>query len=352
MKPTVVNVEGIGAVIVDPNTGQGYPAAAGAVGGYRPPAAGGGIVGGPRGGVAPVAPMGAPARGATPVEIALRTNPGAMEDNEYTRSLPGYAGASGRFATFDTPQAGIAAQENMLRRSYVGRGINTVNKIIDKYTPASKENPEAGRNSYKTYVAGKLGIDLNTPITAAQVPVLAAAMRDIETGNRPGRTPVRGGAAAPAAPLKTLEETATRKAFSKILPIIGYDANTGGTRVADLISASTSGGAEMIGSEIPGFFGKATPGREALGELSAIAENMTFEKLKGKLGAQISDADVRLIARTMADIANGSTPANVRAKAWKNVVLPILLRGAGVAPKTPIVSGGKKPSLDSFFKGG
>jgi hypothetical protein len=30
MKPTVVNVEGIGAVIVDPNTGQGYPAAAGA----------------------------------------------------------------------------------------------------------------------------------------------------------------------------------------------------------------------------------------------------------------------------------------------------------------------------------
>jgi hypothetical protein len=118
-----------------------------------------------------------------------------MEDNEYTRSLPGYAGASGRFATFDTPQAGIAAQENMLRRSYVGRGINTVNKIIDKYTPASKENPEAGRNNYKTYVAGKLGIDLNTPITAAQVPVLAAAMRDIETGNRSGSTPApRGGA--------------------------------------------------------------------------------------------------------------------------------------------------------------
>jgi hypothetical protein len=32
IKPTVVNVEGIGPVIVDPNTGMGYPAAAGATG--------------------------------------------------------------------------------------------------------------------------------------------------------------------------------------------------------------------------------------------------------------------------------------------------------------------------------
>ena len=32
----------------------------------------------------------------------------------------------------------------------------------------------------------------------------------------------------------------------------------------------------------------------------------------------------------MADIANGNTPANERAAAWNNVVLPLLLRGAGV----------------------
>jgi hypothetical protein len=162
----------------------------------------------------------------------------------------------------------------------------------------------------------------------------------VETG------PGMGRAAAPATPRaatpvatptggQTVAEAATRKAFGKILPIIGYDPKTGANRVTDLIAASTSGGMEMIGSEVQGFFGEATPGRKALGELSAIAENMTFEKLKGKLGAQISDADVRLIARTMADIANGNTPANVRAAAWNNVVLPILLRGAGVEPKTP-----------------
>jgi len=142
---------------------------------------------------------------------------------------------------------------------------------------------------------------------------------------------------------QTVAEAATRKAFGKILPIIGYNAKTGASRVEDLINASTSGAVEMFGSEIMGAAtGEGTPGRKALGELSAIAENMTFEKLKGKLGAQISDADVRLIARTMADIANGNTPANVRAEAWKNVVLPILLRGAGMEPKTPPASASRQ----------
>jgi hypothetical protein len=116
-------------------------------------------------------------------------------------------------------------------------------------------------------------------------------------------TPRAGTPVATPTGRQTVAEAATRKAFGKILPIIGYDANTGKNRVTDLIKASTSGGAEMIGSEVKGFFGEATPGRKALGELSAIAENMTFEKLKGKLGAQISNADVQLIARTMADVA-------------------------------------------------
>jgi hypothetical protein len=342
MKPTVVNVEGIGAVIVDPNTGQGYPAAAGTVGGYRPPVAGGGIVGGPRGGVMPAAPMGAPARGATPVATALQTNPGAIKDGSFARSQPGYAGASGGFATFDTPQAGIGAQENLLRNDYVGRGINTIDKIISRYAPPGGENAPAAVANYKNYVAQRAGIDVNAPITAAQVPAVAAAMREFETGARPGGTPVRSGPPSATAPQKTLEEAATRKAFGKILPIIGYDANTGKNRVTDLIEASTSGGAEMIGSEVKGFFGEATPGRKALGELSAIAENMTFEKLRGKLGAQISNADVQLIARTMADVANGNTPANVRSAAWNNVVLPLLLRGAGMEPKTPPASASRQ----------
>ena len=146
--------------------------------------AGGGLVGGARGGVA-----------ATPVATALQTNPGAIRDGAFARSQPGYAGVSGGFATFNTPQAGVAAQENLLRGSYVAKGFNTINKIIDRYSPAGGENPPAAVANYKAYVARRAGIDTNAPITAAQVPVVAAAMREFETGQRPTGAP----AVAPAA---------------------------------------------------------------------------------------------------------------------------------------------------------
>ena len=283
--------------------------------------------------VAAPAPM-ATAGGATPVATALQTNPGAIRDGAFARSQPGYAGASGGFATFNTPQEGAAAQENLLRKDYVGKGFNTIDKIINRYAPPGGENPPAAVANYKKYVAQQTGIDMNAPITAAQVPAVAAAMRQFETGQRSARAAAPAGTpvAAPAGG-QTVAEAATQKALRKVLPIIGYNAETGASRVEDLIKASTSGAVQMIGSEIMGAVtGEGTPGRAALKELSAIADNMTFEKLRGKLGAQISDADVRLIARTMADIANGNEPANVRAAAWKNVVLPNLLRGAGVEP--------------------
>jgi hypothetical protein len=233
----------------------------------------------------------------------------------------------------------------LLRKDYVGRGFNTINKIVSRYAPPGGENPPAAVANYKKYVAQQTGIDMDAPITAAQVPAVAEAMRQFETGQRPARAGTPVAAPAPAGG-QTIAEAATQKALRKVLPIIGYNAETGASRVEDLIKASTSGAVEMIGSEIMGAAtGKGTPGRAALGELSAIADNMTFEKLRGKLGAQISDADVRLIARTMADIANGNTPANVREAAWKNVVLPGLLRGAGMEPKTPTGDGGSQTTV-------
>lgn len=315
LKPTVVNVEGFGPVIVDPNTGQGYPAGTGAPGGYTPPGpATPGLVGGERGGAA----------------AALKTNPGALKDGAFARSQPGYTGSSGGFATFDTPEAGIRAQENLLRSAYIGKGFNTIDKIVNRYAPQGPENSAASVSNYKSYIAQRTGIGINAPISAAQVPAVAAAMREFETGNRPG------GKSGRDAPPQTFDEAGREKSLQKVLPIIGYDPNTGKDKVSDLIGQSTSGTAEMLGSQLVGAIsGKATPGRVALKQLSAIAENMTFEKLRGKLGAQISDADVKLIARTMADIANGDSPANERLAAWQNVVLPLLLRGAGVEPKTP-----------------
>jgi hypothetical protein len=331
IKPTVLNVEGIGGVIVDPNTGRGFPIAAGQTGGYTPP----GIVGGPRGGGGGAA---------TPVATALQTNPGAIRDGAFARSQPGYAGASGGFATFNTPQEGAAAQENLLRKDYVGKGFNTINKIVSRYAPPGGENPPAAVANYKKYVAQQTGIDMDAPITAAQVPAVAEAMRQFETGQRPAR------AAAPAAEPKTINQLETEKAFKKTLPLFGYNPDTGTEKVSGLISASTSGGLEKIGSDVVGFVtGEATPGRQALGQLETIKDNMTFEKLRGKLGAQISNADVQLVSNTMADIANPDKPANQRLASWQNVVLPILLRGAGIEPKAqpaaPSAAGRQTPTV-------
>lgn len=338
VKPIGMNVEGVGPGVLDPESDIFYPATMGTPGGYKPP----------RGPMS--VPRGAPGAGggSSPVKTALQTNPGALKDGPFARSQPGYAGASGGFATFKTPEEGIRAQENLLRTAYVGKGFNTIDKIVNRYAPLGPENSAASVANYKNYVAQRTGLDITAPITAAQVPAVAAAMREFETGQRPGGTPPgRGAAGAPAAEPKTIEQTKKEQAFKKLLPLLGYDPVTGVDTVSPLITKSTSGGLEMLGSDIVGFAtGEATPGREALGQLEALAANMTFEKLQGKLGAQVSDADVKLVANTMADIARGETPANERLAKWQNVVLPILLRGAGIEPKKP--AGGKRKPLSEF----
>lgn len=141
---------------------------------------------------APAPAAGSPGKG-SPVANALKTNPGALKDGAFAKSQAGYTGASGGFATFDTPQAGIAAQENLLRGSYINKGFNTIDKIINRYAPQGPENSGASVTNYKKYVAQKAGIDINAPISAAQIPAVAKAMREFETGNKSG-----GGAAAAA----------------------------------------------------------------------------------------------------------------------------------------------------------
>jgi hypothetical protein len=153
---------------------------------------------------------GAPGKGG--VAAALQTNPGALKDGAFARSQPGYTGASGGFATFDSPAAGAAAQENLLRTAYVGKGVNTVNKIINKYAPQGAENSAASVSNYKKYVAQKAGVDINAPISDAQIPAVAKAMREFETGQT-------GGARAPAAGGQTpvIKSTAPAKARSAAL---------------------------------------------------------------------------------------------------------------------------------------
>jgi hypothetical protein len=118
-------------------------------------------------------------------------NPGNIKDGPWAQAQPGYIGSDGTFAKF-APGAGAAAQERLLAENYVAKGFDTPAKIINRYAPAG-ENSGASISNYIGYVSRKLGIGANDQVSPAQVPALAQAMREFETGNTGG-----GGAVAVA----------------------------------------------------------------------------------------------------------------------------------------------------------
>lgn len=139
---------------------------------------------------------GAPSVGGGSVASALKTNPGAIKDGPFARSQSGYVGSSGGFAVFKTPQDGIAAQEKLLTSAYIGKGFNTIDKIVNRYAPQGPENSAASVANYKKYISQRTGIDINAPIAPGQVPALAEAMREFETGQ------TKGGGGAPTPVIK------------------------------------------------------------------------------------------------------------------------------------------------------
>jgi hypothetical protein len=112
-------------------------------------------------------------------------NPLNLTESEFTRAQPGFAGtdSGGRYARFDSPEAGMAAGQHLLV-SYLQRGFDTPAEIIERWAPA-KENGSATAN-YVSYVAKRLGIGAHDPVTAEQVPALMQAMAEFENGGRSG----------------------------------------------------------------------------------------------------------------------------------------------------------------------
>ena len=109
-------------------------------------------------------------------EGGARNNPGGLR-------VPG----STQFQRFPTLQAGIEAQESLLRRRYLASG-NTVAGVIERYAPRASrggDNSEASVNNYIRYVSSRLGISPSTRIDQRHTSALAAAMREFETGRLP-----------------------------------------------------------------------------------------------------------------------------------------------------------------------
>ena len=235
------------------------------------------------GGFATTAPTaGAPGKGG--VAAALQTNPGAIKDSAFARSQPGYAGASGGFATFTTPQAGVAAQENLLRSSYVGKGFNTINKIINRYAPQGPENSAASVNNYKAYVARQTGIDMNAPIAANQIPAVAKAMREFETGQTQGRGTAGGGApiVVQGSGTKAKASTEAERRFGTVAQNMTDSMKEATAALVEAPSSAAPGTGEYIASQIPFYgeearkFAQSGPRQRFEAALLALLDGVTY----------------------------------------------------------------------------
>ena len=106
----------------------------------------------------------------------------ASHNNAGGLRIPG----SLEFQRFRNPAEGNAAQERLLRNSYLARG-NTVRGVIMRYSPPHSrggDNPDAAVQNYVRYVAGRMGISPDAPIDQRHTEQLAQAIREFETGNR------------------------------------------------------------------------------------------------------------------------------------------------------------------------
>lgn len=115
-------------------------------------------------------------------------NPGNIEDGAFAKSLPGYKGSDGRFAIFESPEAGRGAQVALLG-SYGQRGFDTVGEIINRWAPPSDNNPTS---AYVDYVARRLNVRPDQQLNLSD-PQVAGAIADAITAFENGQT---GGSGA------------------------------------------------------------------------------------------------------------------------------------------------------------
>jgi hypothetical protein len=136
-----------------------------------------------------------------------------------------------------------------------------------------------------------------------------------------------------------------RRFATEALDAVGFNAQTGEDKITDLIKKSTSGGLEAGAAGLRGFFGKATPGMEAIGKISPIINDIILQKMNGKLGAGISNEDREFFKSTAGNIDNPSIPVNQRLAAWGSFKQRLMKYANTGQP-----AAGGRPSLNEIFK--
>lgn len=118
--------------------------------------------------------------GAEPEQHAQATKRGERNNNPGNLNFAGQAGASlerpgGRFARFETAFDGLRALARQLML-YAGRGINSVEKIISIWAPASDNN---NTTAYIRAVSQRLGVDPRAALNMSDPQTMSALMSSI-----------------------------------------------------------------------------------------------------------------------------------------------------------------------------
>lgn len=105
-------------------------------------------------------------------------NPGNMR---YNPAFRGVIGKDSRgFAIFKTHYHGLRAMRILLQ-NYIKKGFNTIDRIVNRYAPASDNNRP---DLYTSFVSMKSGILANQKLTFADLEKIIPAMVEMETGKK------------------------------------------------------------------------------------------------------------------------------------------------------------------------
>lgn len=262
--------------------------------------------------------------------------------------------------TFPEKARSMSPQQILAQRGTMVDGMPVEQPMMQAFTAANQQRlKDAGfatstGNTYLAHFAGPDGaIDVlsaspDTPITELLSPKAIKSNPEVFSKVKTAGDLIKwaGGGNLQPERMKPIGTTAraTQDASLNILGDLELD-ESGSDRVSKLINASTSGGFEQMAGEPARFFGAALPGRKAIAQLEALASEYSLEKLGGKLGGNVTDADVKFIGKSMGDVANPLIPAPERLAAWKevkrrlagyaNVKLPEQAKSRGKAGEAP-----------------
>lgn len=205
----------------------------------------------------------------------------------------------------DTLKTNLEAKKEQYRLDYEFKAQTAKDaNELRRFALELKQQSDAADAQYR-----KDSLDLKRELGQGQLDI-RRGMLDLQKGKQ------AAGAAAKAKATPQEAQAAAKKALE--IAGVGKVGDKEVDAMSDLIKESTSGGLQTaLAGTKEWITGSGTSGQEAIASLATKANSITFDLLNGKLGAGISNADVKFLQSTLGEVADSSKAADVRLAAWR-----------------------------------